>query len=99
MEKSCKRCYWYDDYREECLEDGCVSYLKFTPKCCDCDYQIARYEIEGGLYCEDCILDVLGIEVGVKHVTEYFICDDYIGNDEDEIFDIVKSVNKSVKVI
>ena len=99
MEKSCKRCYWYDDYREECLEDGCVSYLKFTPKCYDCDCEIAEYEIEGNLHCEDCVLDMLGIEVGVKHVTEYFICDDYIGNDEDEISDIIKSVNKSVKVI
>lgn len=99
MEKSCKRCYWYDDYKEECLEDGCIDYSKFTPKCCDCDYQIAEYEIEGDLYCEDCILDVLGIEIGVKHVTEYFICDEYIGNDEDEISDIIKSVNKFIRVI
>ena len=56
-------------------------------------------EIEGNLHCEDCVLDMLGIEVGVKHVTEYFICDDYIGNDEDEMFDIIKSINKSVKII
>jgi len=99
MEKSCKSCYWYDDYREECLEDECIDYSKFTPKCCDCDCEIAKYDINGDLYCEDCVLDVLGIEIGVRHITEYFIHDEYIGNDEDDVFDIIKSVNKSVKII
>ena len=42
---------------------------------------------------------MLGIEIGVRHITEYFIHDEYIGNDEDDVFDIIKSVNKSVKVI
>lgn len=99
MKKSCKNCYWYDNYREECLEDGCIDYSEFTPKCCKCDDEIANYDINEDLYCEDCILDILGIEVGVRHITEYFIHDEWIGNDEGDIFDIIKSVNKSVKVI
>ena len=60
---------------------------------------IKFYDINEDLYCEDCILDILGIEVGVRHITEYFIHDEWIGNDEGDIFDIIKSVNKSVKVI
>lgn len=70
MCKSCKNCYWkysgdskWCYYHEKNNEEKCD---RFTPKCSECNMDIANYEYNGKLLCFECLaieLNKIGVIV------------------------------------
>jgi hypothetical protein len=97
MEK-CKSCYW-------CLENGecaqketqstCTNYLEL---CSKCRVQYRNYIYKGIVYCEECLAIELGIEARDRHSCDWYVNDEYVGNDDELTFtDVLNKLN--VKVV
>lgn len=96
-EEMCKKCYWTGT--RQC--NWCNDFSEFDAYCNECDLEMAEFELEGKLYCPDCMLKELGIERRETISHDYYDKNgDYLGG-EDEYTDseIISKANDNVRCL
>lgn len=93
MEKSCEICY----YRALKICGKCNNHSEFAPICDCCEYDEGMYELDGRIFCSDCISKHLNIDRVEISSYEFYFNNEYYGNDNDNEIDILQNINKNVK--
>lgn len=100
-ERNCENCYWHWHGRKE---EYCA-WHKQKPEetpckrhdfaCCSCESSRADFlkTYDNEPYCEDCLLEELGVET--FYVKHYMYDDDYLG-DENDMYEVFERLNNHV---
>lgn len=98
MERNCYNCYWKFDSgsNRHCAyevtipkEKKCLFHNYECKKCCD---DPAEYMYEGKMYCDRCILEEFGVKQ--KKTINYFLDGVFIGEEIEEVIEVLKGVEK-----
>ena len=95
MENLCNQCYMesycWGRYGER-FSDACINYKYFKQRCLKCTRE-ALYKVGDKVFCEDCLLKKIGVEIRPRIINDYYLDNVRVGNDKDyEIEELIKLV-------